>query len=453
MPNSLSLYQLLIKDNHFSEQFLERFRLYSSQDLWNALIDQHFFHELDLQHIYAASESVSCAQLTEFSLDNQLMTQFMDIDCAQLNVVLLYIDGHDLYIGVSNPYIEFPTNCFGQYRVVLVLIPCHQINQYHVSQVVDSFDVTVLLCKAFSMQVSDIHCFQRQHQFDIFFRVDGQLQYELSLSGNDQISFVQYVKLHAHMDVSCSTRPQDGKLVFDCEGKSVDARVATLPTVYGEDVVIRLYKHYFTFRSYNDLNFHPRIQSHLKTMIQFDSGLILVTGPTGSGKTTTLYTLLMQLKQQRHCVIVTLEDPVEMVLDGIRQSSINMGIGYNYVAGLKAILRQDPDVIMIGEIRDASTAEIALEAAYTGHLVLATLHTADVKSSLLRLHSFGLDPFLINHCLRGVVSQKFELKQDDLSSSYRFLLQESLLISSSLEDKQALDPLGCYVAGDLIGFV
>jgi type II secretory ATPase GspE/PulE/Tfp pilus assembly ATPase PilB-like protein len=134
-------------------------------------------------------------------------------------------------------------------------------------------------------------------------------------------------------------------------------------------------------------------------------GLILVTGPTGSGKTTTLYTILNHLKKDNTKSIITLEDPIENILTGIRQSQINPSAGYTFIQGLRAILRQDPDIIMIGEIRDAETAKIALEAAYTGHLVLSTLHTANCESTLLRLQSFDLDPFLLGHSLKGIISQ------------------------------------------------
>ena len=200
-------------------------------------------------------------------------------------------------------------------------------------------------------------------------------------------------------------RPQDGQLHYTNGDTHYDVRISVLPTVHGEDIVCRLFNQRYRCQTLNDLGVSEPKEHLIYDMCDHDSGLILVTGPTGSGKTTTLYTLLRYLQSKDRGVIATLEDPVEKHLQGIRQSSIKPDKNYTFSAGLKAILRQDPDIIMVGEIRDAQTAHIALEAAYTGHLVLSSLHTHDAKSTLLRLKHFGCDPFLVSYALRGIISQ------------------------------------------------
>ena len=222
-----------------------------------------------------------------------------------------------------------------------------------------------------------------------------------------------------------------------------DFRVSILPTVYGEDVVIRSFLNPSTFNTLEDLGISSTSLRLINQICDHKSGLILVTGPTGSGKTTTLYALLRQLQIQARGVIVTLEDPVENYLYGIRQSTIKPNKNYSYATGLKSILRQDPDIILVGEIRDAETAAIAIEAAYTGHLVLSSLHTNSVHSSLLRLKHFGCDPFLVHYALKGIISQKLENTQCNCMSfpcslchntgvSSRQLNQEILVFNDDL---------------------
>jgi type II secretory ATPase GspE/PulE/Tfp pilus assembly ATPase PilB-like protein len=193
-------------------------------------------------------------------------------------------------------------------------------------------------------------------------------------------------------------------------------------------------------RSYclSDLGFHFKIQQYLQKAIQLSSGLILVTGPTGSGKTTTLYALLHQMVENKKGNIVTLEDPVERVIPQVRQTPINTKAGLDFYEGLKALLRQDPDVLMVGEIRDKKTAEVALDAAYTGHLVLSSLHTDTVKNSMLRLLHFGLDPFLMGYCLKVVLTQKllpFHAVKDRVPIKNIYLEKQTTQLENSNQKK------------------
>ena len=222
----------------------------------------------------------------------------------------------------------------------------------------------------------------------------------------EAISLIQTIKLESGIELGVHVSPQDGQLQWNKGGKSVDVRVSTLPTLFGEDIACRLLYQDTQCISFQDCGMHNNAIRLIQKMCQNLAGIILVTGPTGSGKTTTLYTLLRHLQVSERGMIVTLEDPVEKHMSGIRQSSINEAAGYTFAKGLKAVLRQDPDIILVGEIRDENTAAIAIEAAYTGHLVLASLHTHDVRSTLLRLKTLGTDPFLLGYALKGIIAQK-----------------------------------------------
>lgn len=268
-----------------------------------------------------------------------------------------------------------------------------------------------VLAAAISKSASDVHCYRRDSGYHLVFRIDGTLLPYSSVPNALAEGFRNVVEIRAELDISQVLMPQDGRIQFFLRDKAYDFRVASMPSVNGTDFVFRLMQNESLVRELGALGFSSIVEQRVASILGQSHGLFLVTGPTGSGKTSSLYAALGYLKDHSARHIVTLEDPVESRLEGIRQSQIHDSIGYGFCDGLKAALRQDPDVIMVGEIRDKASAQIALEAAYTGHLVLSSLHTSDVKSSLLRLGSFGLDPFLIQHSLLGVLSQKLYPKR------------------------------------------
>ncbi len=298
-------------------------------------------------------------------------------------------------------------------------------------------NLTDLFNAAIDAKASDVHLNNTPDGGVIRFRQFGQLTDFglLSPQGMDHLS--NLIKLHAHLDVSATGIPQDGHLKWTHGNQTVDIRLSSLPTRYGEDLVCRFFEDRSQVNDLSELGFSSLTKDRIATMLAQKSGLILVTGATGSGKTTTLYTCLRHILATRFCNIITLEDPIEATLENIRQSQVNPSIGYDFVDGLRAILRQDPDVIMVGEIRDAQTAKTALEAAYTGHLVLSTLHTPNCASSLLRLASFNLDPFWVHHCLKGIISQTL-IKRNDLTG--RLALTELLEPDPSTPPQDRLNP-------------
>jgi len=265
--------------------------------------------------------------------------------------------------------------------------------------------VNTLFSEAVRRRASDIHIEPRKTDFQIRYRVDGHLQLVNTVPRSLLAAMTSRIKIMGDMDISEKRLPLDGRISLRIEGKGVDFRVSTLPTQYGERVVMRILDRSSACLSLPQLGFSPSNQQTFDKLIHKPHGIILVTGPTGSGKTTTLYAALNALKSPT-TNIITCEDPVEYELEGVSQSAVNDRAGLTFARQLRAILRQDPDVVLVGEIRDQETAEIAFRAALTGHLVLSTLHCNEAAGAANRLLDMGVQPFLIASTLIGVVAQR-----------------------------------------------
>lgn len=262
-----------------------------------------------------------------------------------------------------------------------------------------------LFKNAIEMRASDIHIEPSESQIRIRYRIDGQLQLANNLGIESLAPLVTRIKILAGLNIAEKRIPQDGRIITQIVGKDVDLRVSILPIVNGEKVVIRILNRDSYRFGKERLGISKDNLLKLEKIIKSPYGIMLVTGPTGSGKSTTLYTVLSELNSP-NVNIVTVEDPVEYTLDGVNQVNVNTKAGMNFANGLRSILRQDPDIVMIGEIRDDVTAEIAIKAAITGHLVLSTLHTNDAASSITRLVDMGIKPFLVSTSIAGVVAQR-----------------------------------------------
>jgi type II secretory ATPase GspE/PulE/Tfp pilus assembly ATPase PilB-like protein len=262
-----------------------------------------------------------------------------------------------------------------------------------------------IIAEAISTRASDIHIEPEEGGVAVRYRIDGVLRDTMMLPRPAGLPLVSRIKIMAQMDIADRLRPQDGRARVSVNGSRVDLRVSTLPASYGEKVVIRILDSRSTVLSLDGLGLLSEEAKRLNDLVNLREGIVLVTGPTGSGKTTTLYSALRQI-QQRAVNIVTVEDPVEYKLGGIVQVQVNEKAGLNFANALRSILRQDPDVILVGEIRDKETAGIAVQASLTGHLVLSTLHTIDAASSIARLVDIGVDTYKIAAALKGVVAQR-----------------------------------------------
>ena len=269
--------------------------------------------------------------------------------------------------------------------------------------------VDYLLQHAYDSRASDIHIEPKREHAQIRFRIDGVLHEFQRVPKLVNLAVTSRLKTMCRMDIAEKRRPQDGRIKTEHEGKEIELRVSTLPTAFGEKVVMRIFDPDILIRDLGGLGFYDDELKTFADWIKRPHGIILVTGPTGSGKTVTLYSALKSLSSPE-INITTIEDPIEMVWDDFNQTAVQLKLGITFAAALRTILRQDPDIIMVGEIRDGETAQNAVQAALTGHLVFSTLHTNDASSSITRLVDLGIQPFLISSTLIGAMAQRLVRK-------------------------------------------
>ena len=265
--------------------------------------------------------------------------------------------------------------------------------------------VNRILADGINKRASDIHFEPRRDKLDIRYRIDGTLHHVDSIRREFQAACTSRVKIMADMNIAERRVPQDGRIAVTIDGRNVDMRVSSLPCQYGESVVLRILDKGATRPSLDQLGFSERNLRLINSIIKKPHGIFLATGPTGSGKTTTLYSAIQAIHTPE-VNIITVEDPIEYDLDGIRQSNVNEKAGLSFAKQLRAILRQDPDIIYVGEIRDSETAEIAFRAALTGHMVFSTLHCNDAAGSVTRLLNMDVDPFLVASSVVGALAQR-----------------------------------------------
>lgn len=278
-----------------------------------------------------------------------------------------------------------------------------KLSEDAVSKVQEIFD------EAIHQQASDIHMEPSEKEIHVRLRVDGLLQECMTLTKHSYSQVVCRIKILSNLDIAEKRRPQDGAIKYTHKGKSIEFRVSTLPGVHGENIVLRLLDSSNLLPQLKQIGFSGALLENYERLIQKPYGVILVTGPTGSGKTTTLYSTLSLLSKPE-TNLITIEDPVEYRREGIHQIQINTKAGMTFASALRSILRQDPDIIMVGEMRDQETAEIAIRAALTGHLVLSTLHTNDSPSSFARLIDMGVAPYLVTSSVLGILAQRLVRK-------------------------------------------
>ncbi|OEY95756.1 type II secretion system protein E [Acinetobacter proteolyticus] len=274
-------------------------------------------------------------------------------------------------------------------------------NDQHIVKLVDW-----VLQFAFEQGASDIHLEPRKDKGKVRFRIDGVLHTIYNMPANTLTAVISRIKILGRMNVAEKRKPQDGRLKTRTpKGQETELRLSTLPTAFGEKLVMRIFDPEVLVRSFQQLGFEGHLLQSWQQLTQHSHGIILVTGPTGSGKTTTLYSSLKQLATEQ-VNVCTIEDPIEMLEPSFNQMQVNPNIELGFADGVRALMRQDPDIIMVGEIRDHDTANMAIQAALTGHLVLSTLHTNDAPSSLTRLHDLGIQPFLTAATILGVLAQR-----------------------------------------------
>lgn len=353
-------------------------------------------------------------------VNNEALSMVNGKLARKYNAIPIDIKGNDLEVAISkdNLYALEDFRLATGKNIIFKTMKEDEISRsiekyYSKNQSIESdFSKDILeniLQKAVLLNASDIHIEPFEKLLKIRMRVDGSLKeintYNIEL--HSQLSTL--IKLLAGMNIAEKRLPQDGRIDKDIDNNIVDLRISTIPTVHGEKIVIRILNRNTFFKSKYEIGFSDEAINKIKSMTSDMSGLIIVTGPTGSGKTTTLYSILNDFKNIDKN-IVTIEDPVEYKIEGINQIQVNYKYGLDFATGLKSILRQDPDIIMIGEIRDKETAQIAIRAASTGHLVISTMHTNNSVESISRLVDMGVPRYLISSVLKGVISQKLVRK-------------------------------------------
>jgi len=265
--------------------------------------------------------------------------------------------------------------------------------------------VNQIIYRAISMRASDIHLQITENSLKVRYRIDGVLHDIFVLPKKFHPPIVTRIKIMSNLDIAEKRIPQDGRTSIKVDSKKIDIRISVIPTFFGESIVLRLLDRETFLLGLEELGFSEDNYNKFNQFIHYDHGIILLTGPTGSGKTTTLYAALSKINNPG-INIITLEDPVEYNLEGINQIQVNPKVGLTFANGLRSILRHDPNVIMVGEIRDIETAEMAIQASLTGHLVFSTLHTNDASSAIVRLMDMGIEPYLIASSLIGVMAQR-----------------------------------------------
>lgn len=356
----------------------------------------------------------------------------------------LFYDGENLIVGLSDPlniqaleelvfFTKSPCKAafVPEEALIKAIELCYHQESGHAEQVIASLDVSseesplyetedlladsdeapviqllnAILAEAFLAKASDIHFEPADNDLKIRFRIDGILKPRFSPPKEIQKPLITRIKVMAHLDIAQQRLPQDGRIKIKMGGRHIDLRVSTLPVAGGERLVLRILDKSSILLNLESLGMQDPLLSSFKELLRYPEGMILVTGPTGSGKTTTLYSALNCLDAQS-LNIMTIEDPVEYKLPGISQMAVNPKINLTFASGLRHILRQDPDIILVGEIRDSETASIAVQSALTGHLVLSTLHTNDAPSAIPRLVDMGIEPYLLSSALMGVLAQR-----------------------------------------------
>ncbi len=313
-----------------------------------------------------------------------------------------------------------------------------------------------LIQKGLKLGASDMHVEPVNNNLVVRYRVDGVLKKDDLVSKSLQMPLITRLKILSNMDIAEKRRPQDGKIALRISGEELDIRVSCLPLANGESFVMRFLRSESLSYELNSLGIEADTQHELEADIKKTSGVILLTGPTGSGKTTTLYSFLSKLNNEK-VKIITLEDPVEYQLDNINQVQVNTEIGFDFSDGLRSIVRQDPDIIMLGEIRDKTTAQIALQSALTGHLVFSTVHTNDAPSAYTRLLDLGVDEFLLEAALVSIVAQRLARKlckhcavpDEDAENTVRLPAVQKIMDDYNLGtlNNGLMKPVGCEHCG------
>ncbi|WP_374703418.1 GspE/PulE family protein [Bacillus sp. Marseille-P3661] len=402
----------------------------NGQKLGDALVDKGYITEHQLIEVLEFQLGIPHISLYRYPIDSSLMN-LVSKDLARRKLLIpLRKEGNQLFVAMNDPMDYYAIDDLRMatgFQISPAIATKDDILQainkhYNIQATKDDIkigeggaggdvdDSTInlvnqILLHGIQLKASDIHIDPHETTVAIRYRVDGVLKTERTLSKNIQAQLIARIKIMANLNITESRLPQDGRIKVNLSMTPIDLRISTLPTVYGEKVVIRILDLGSVLNKLSELGFNKINYKRFIKLIEQPSGIILITGPTGSGKSSTLYAALNYLNSDE-VNIITVEDPVEYQIEGINQVQVNANVGLTFAAGLRSILRQDPNIIMVGEIRDTETAEIAIRASLTGHLVLSTLHTNSAIATIPRLIDMDVEPYLVVSSLSGIVAQR-----------------------------------------------
>lgn len=411
-----------------------------SQKLGDVLLQKGYITEQQLIEVLEFQLGIPHVSLYRYPFDSNIFSMMTE-DAAKRNVMIpLKKEGEKLYVAMADPmdfYAIDDLRLATGFQIepaiatkddILRAIAKHYTDEDGLEELmvdlnreVDDEETTAdqdspvvrlvnqLLSNAVTHKASDIHIDPQEKKMVVRYRVDGVLRLEKVLPKNMQNVLIARIKIMAKLDITEHRVPQDGRIKVNLGYHPVDLRVSTLPTIFGEKIVLRILDLGNKLNDLKQLGFNKLNLQRFEHMIAQPNGIVLITGPTGSGKSSTLYAALNQLNTEE-VNIITIEDPVEFQLEGVNQIQVNTNVGMTFATGLRSILRQDPNVIMVGEIRDKDTVEVAIRASLTGHLVLSTIHTNDSLGTITRLIDMGVEPFLVASSLSGIMAQRLVRK-------------------------------------------
>jgi type IV pilus assembly protein PilB len=442
MPEEKKLGELLVEQGYITphqlEEALEEQKV-TGDNLGEILVRNGWISREELNHVIATKIGISTFSLANYIIPGEVIKLIPQDVALKYKVIPVFKVGNTLTVAMADPtnifIIDELTRITGC-SIEPVLADEMEIrkaqDQYYgggtIYEIISSIDkeklkdsvkleeeapivklVNILIADAVKRNASDIHIGPEERLVEIRYRIDGILHRYTSLPKYLQSAVISRIKIMAGLDIAERRLPQDGRILMKIGNREIDFRVSTCPTIHGENVVLRILDKSSMVLGLENLGFPPKELAIFEELISQPYGIILVTGPTGSGKTTTLYSALQKINRE-DINIMTVEDPVEYQFPHIHQVQINPKAGLTFANTLRSFLRQDPDVIMVGEIRDLETAEIAVQAALTGHLVLSTLHTNDAPTAFTRLIDMGVEPFLVSSSLLGVLAQRLVRK-------------------------------------------
>lgn len=440
----LRLGDLLVQVGRLTEEQLHyalEMQKEKKMKLGEVLQDLNFITNREITEVLEYQLGIPHVDLEKYYIDSEMIALVTEEFARNNTIMPMKLENGILYVAMDDPLnivlindLEIITGCPVEARIATAEDIKNAINQYYskktAEKAVEDFTkefaideqeidqnllreinkapvvrlVNTIILQAAQSKASDVHIEAEEENLRIRFRIDGDLQEIMKPAKQTHGAIVTRIKIMANMNIAERRLPQDGRIETEVNGKKYDLRVSTIPSIYGEKVVIRMVDRTSFLIDKNELGLSEHDLNLFNEITKNTNGIILITGPTGSGKSTTMYAMLNELNDERKNII-TIEDPVEYRMKGVIQSQVNHKAGYDFANGLKSMLRQDPDIIMVGEIRDVETALIASRAAITGHLVLSTLHTNNAVSTINRLIDMGIQPYLVASTIVGILAQ------------------------------------------------